>query len=279
MLSLADSRSWCADVMRENATSFYWATRLLPSAKRTAIEAFYGLCRFADDLADEPGLTAPERSRLLQEVRYDVEVCAGGSHRSAFPWFAAFAQTVADFHLDVADACLLVEGCESDLGIVNVRTMDELERYASAVAGTVGRVTMTILGARDPDSLERGTRLGIAMQFTNVLRDIEVDAAIGRNYIPFDAFPARDEVYVLRTIAQRARTYYREALVLSKRVPNDGSRFAILLARSLYEQILNQIEDRGFNWRLGRAVVPVRRKVTLAARSFFDAYAGFATIK
>lgn len=262
--------------MREQASSFYLATRLLPRHKRVAIEAFYGLCRFADDVADEPGYAPGERRLILGKIKEELRA---GVPSGEFPWSRAFFDAASSFDLDVADALMLVEGCEADLGTVDIATLAELEHYASAVAGTVGRMTMRILGARDADSLARGTRLGIAMQFTNVLRDVDEDAKAGRNYLPRADFLGRPEVEMLEEIARAARSYYEEARVLSSRVPNDGSRFAILLARNLYEGILTQIERRNFDWTRGRVVVPASRKVTLAARTLLDAYAGFATIR
>lgn len=279
MDELNRSRRWCARTMREHASSFYLATRLLPQRKRIAIEAFYGLCRFADDVADEPGFDLEERRRILREIREELRLVDAGRPAGAFPWSYAFLDATRAFEFDVADALLLVEGCERDLEPVDLATFEELEAYSAAVAGTVGRVTMRILGARDADSLERGTRLGIAMQFTNVLRDIDEDTRAGRNYIPRAIPSRRSDRETLETIAWLAHGYYEEARVLSQRVPNDGSRFAILLARNLYEGILTQIERRDFDWKRGRVVVPASRKVTLAARTFLDAYAGFATIR
>ncbi len=279
MHRLEESQRWCAEVMRAQASSFYLSTRLLPKAKRHAIEAVYGFCRSADDTADEPGSSLLERRRTFASIRRDLGAISSGRACGTHPWFPALRHAFGKFPLKIEDAFDLVDGCNSDLGAVDVASMEDLERYSSAVAGTVGRFTVTILGASDEDSLRRAGRLGIAMQLTNVLRDVEEDWIAGRNYLPYQAFPTHNICGVMQIVAGRARRYYREAAVLAARVPNDGSRVAVLLARNMYEAILDKIDAREYDWSKGRAVVPLSGKLRMTVRTVLDAYVGFSTIK
>ncbi|MDP9025521.1 MAG: phytoene/squalene synthase family protein [Candidatus Eremiobacteraeota bacterium] len=279
MHDLAQSERWCERTMRTHASSFYLSTRLLPAHKRRAIEALYGFCRFADDTADEPGPTTRQRRAAFTTIRRDLEAVAKSESAGMHPWFPALRLAFERFPLSLDDARLLVDGCESDLQTVNITSMQDLERYSSAVAGTVGRFTVCVLGARDEDSLRRATLLGIAMQMTNVLRDVAEDWKAGRNYLPSNAFSTQSAADVMRTVASVARYYYREADVLASRVPNDGSRLSIILARNMYQGILDRIDAGNYDWSRGRAVVPGREKLRLALRSVLNAYVGFSTIK
>jgi phytoene synthase len=265
--------------MRVHAKSFYFSTRLLPSAKRQAVEALYGLFRTADDLADEPGIPLERRHAEFDAMLDAIEHLRADGYTSGAPWFAAVHDTVHRYPIDLGDIRRLVIGCRSDLETPRIETLDDLYRYSAAVAGTVGRASMPILGGADDDSRERGERLGIAMQYTNIIRDVAEDRALGRNYLPHATFPDASEAQIMRELTAIARGYYREARVLAGRVPNDGSRAALLMTAEIYGGILDRVEALEFDPERGRAFVPRREKLIRAARCLFEAYTGFATIK
>lgn len=265
--------------MRDRAKSFYFATRVLPPAKRSAVEALYGFCRFTDDIADAAGPSAAERRATFTAIRSALLELGTAHGEGAFAWLPALRCTFERFPLDVRDALRLVDGCERDLEPADVGSMDELHAYAVAVAGTVGRCTLPILGANDPDSLARGELLGVAMQYTNVLRDVAEDRAMGRNYLPRREFYGVPIPQIMRDVARRARSYYLEARMLAPRVPNDGSRMALLLAGAVYEGILDRLARRDYDPFSGRASVPLPSKLGCAVRSMFVAYAGFPTMR
>ena len=275
MDELQASRAWCADVMRTHAKSFYFSTRLLPKFKREAIEALYGLFRFADDTADEPGPTMETRREIFSQIRRDVAGLRRPGHRSQMPWFAAVNDALERYPIDLNDIERLIRGCESDLEPPSIATLRDLETYAAAVAGMVGRTTLAVLGASDLDSLRRGERLGIAMQFTNVLRDIEEDRRMGRSYLPHASFPGLSTEALVAKLSGVARAYYREAEVLAARLPNDGSRAAVLMAASIYRGILDRLVRGGYDPLRGRVYVPLASKVTIALREIIHAYVGF----
>ncbi len=265
--------------MRVHAKSFYFSTRVLPRAKREAVEALYGLFRSADDLADEPGPTLEERRAGFARIRANLAAIVRGEDASDAPWGAAVARALARFPIAIDDILALVAGCESDLDPHPIATYAELERYARAVAGTVGRCSMAILGASDDDSLARGERLGIAMQYTNVLRDVAEDERNGRIYLPQRKVERIGRREVMRALAELARSDYREAGVLAARVPNDGSRWALLATADIYGGIVDEVEHRGFNPEAGRAVVPTPAKIVRAMRCWVRAYTGFASMR
>ncbi len=273
------SQAWCADVMRRKSKSFYFSTRILPRAKREAIEALYGVCRFADDAADEPDIPREVRLRILAGVERDLSMLRAVGHISPAPWFPALHDALERFSIAIDDLLLLVHGCRSDVDGVHIRCVEELETYSAAVAGTVGRCAMPVLGAHDEDSLRRAERLGIAMQFTNVLRDVEEDRRMGRNYMPLGERSGAELSEVMRHLAGRARVYYRESTVLAGGIPNDGSRASLMMTSAVYEGILDQLQARGFDPSGGRAHVGTVGKLTRAARSVIAAYVGLPTIR
>ncbi len=274
-----NSQAWCAAVMRTKSKSFYFSTRILPRAKRKAIEALYGVCRFADDAADEPGLTAADRFNLLDAVRLDVSMARNTDWETDAPWFPALRHAMQRFEISIDDLLRLIRGCRSDVEGLGIGSMHDLETYSAAVAGTVGRCAMPVLGAGDKDSLRRAERLGIAMQFTNVLRDVDEDRRMGRNYMPVKEWPGMELRQVMRSVAERARSYYRESSVLAARVPNDGSRASLIMTSAVYAGILDKLEAGGFDPNRGRVHVGTIAKLTYAVRSMALVYAGFPTIK
>lgn len=279
MSAIAASRIFCAGTMRDHAKSFYLSTRLLPKAKREAIEALYAFFRCVDDAVDEGTRPTSTRRADLAHFRRDVRALSRPGYRSCSPWFPALQAAYADFHLDLAPLEQLIDGCESDLDGVSVRTFEDLERYAKAVAGTVGRSVIPILGAADRDSLERAERLGIAMQYTNILRDVEEDRVMGRSYLPAAAFPQVPVSDIMRLTAARAHALYAEGPVLAQRLPNDGSRAALLMACAFYRSILRGVELRGFDPHAERVRVSDTAKLKLAVGCVISAYTGLAIIK
>lgn len=279
MSDLFSSRAFCALTMRKHAKSFYFSTRFLPRAKREAIEALYAFFRCVDDLVDEDKRPISWRRYELEHYRSDVEGLSNPNHASRAPWFAALQAACAGFDLDRRPMLQLIDGCASDFEGVDVRSFEELERYAKAVAGTVGRSVLPILGASDSDSLARAEQLGMAMQFTNILRDVDEDRAMGRNYLPTADYPQLTIPGVMRMVAGRAHELYDAAAVLAPRLPNDGSRAALLMAGAFYRNILHGVEMRGFDPNAGRVYVSDVAKVKLAVECVISAYTGLAIIR
>lgn len=251
--------------MYEEAKSSYFASRFLPRAKREALEALYGVFRTADNLADEPQFSPEQRRSGLASIRSDLAHIRDPEFKSAAPWFPAARRAFASFPIRLQDALRLVSACEGELGGVSFASIDQLERFAVEMAGSVARCTMAVLGASDPDSLERADRLATALQITNALRDVERDLRAGRTYVPSPPNES-DRLEIKRRLASIAHSYYDEAPILASRVPNDGSRLTILLALDIYRALLVRLERRNFDVSRGRPRVGFVESVWRALR-------------
>lgn len=234
---MAESRRWCRELLRVEARGFSLATRFLPRAKREAVEAIYAVFRVADDAADEGSLSDEERYDRLASIAHCIERIRDPALQSDAPWFPALREAFARFPIPVEDALRLIDACRSDVTGVRCETIADLLAYCASVAGTVGRCSLAILGASEEDALDRAERLGIALQLTNILRDAAKDGARGRDYFPREFAEMKDRGAA--RIAALARAYYHEAGVLATRLPNDGSRLAVLLSARLYERVLD----------------------------------------
>jgi len=169
-------------VVRRSGTSFYWAMRLLPRAKRNAMFAIYAFCREVDDIADDPGLEADKLSRLAAWSD-EVGRLFGGSPR--FPVFRALAGS--GFDLREADFRAVIHGMEMDAASrVRIADMAELRLYCDRVACAVGRLSNRVFGIDDEQGDPLALALGQALQLTNILRDIAEDAERDRLYLPGD---------------------------------------------------------------------------------------------
>ena len=250
--SEAESHAWCKRVMLKEAKGFYFASRFLPRPKRLAHEALYGVFRAADDLADEPGFAPSERRLGLASIREDLANIRNPSHESAAPWFPAVRAAFARYPISIDDALRVIDGCAAEVDGVPIDSIDDLERCASMITGGVGRCGVVVLGASDPESIWRAEQIGVAMQLTNMLRDIEHDRQLGRDYLAFARHGDRDLLDVKRAIAQRAHARYAEGVQLAARLPNDGSRVTVMLAVDLYRALLERLERQNFDRSAGR---------------------------
>jgi phytoene synthase len=172
-------------IVREAGTSFFWAMRLLPADRRRAMFAVYAFCREVDDVADAEA-DAEVKARALDAWRGEIAALYGGSPRRATA--RALIEPVRDYELERADFDAVIDGMAMDAAGPIVAPSDaELERYCDHVAGAVGRLCVKIFGAADANGCDVAVHLGQAMQLTNILRDLDEDAAIGRLYLPREA--------------------------------------------------------------------------------------------
>jgi phytoene synthase len=274
-----------ADLLPRKARSFSLAARFLPAPRRDATVVLYAFCRVMDDLVDEPpvGLSPSAIHAQLRDWRRWLESADGPSPEPA-ELAVALRDVIAAYDLPTLYLTQLLDGLESDLGAVEMPDFVALRRYCFQVAGTVGLAMCHILGARQPEALAAAAELGVAMQLTNVLRDLGADLRAGRCYLPADELthfgcpPDRlrvlaarrrpsDEVRaLLRFQIARARGYYARGLAGVWLLPPEV-RPAILVAGRLYRAILATIEANGYDVLDRRAVVPrtVKAYETLAA--------------
>ncbi|MBI5608694.1 MAG: phytoene/squalene synthase family protein [Deltaproteobacteria bacterium] len=261
------------DSLQKHARTFSWAAALLGRRLRDDVAVAYAFCRYLDDLADEsPDPHLAEQA--LNRVRADLL-----RGESAEPLVGAMLELVRQRQLDVGALLALVDGVQSDLGSVQLRSAADFDRYCYQVAGAVGVLMCGLLGVRDPRALPYAVDLGLAMQRTNICRDVTEDAARGRTYLPVSqlreenltptallgaqAAPPGAVVVVARVLAD-ADGLYASARHGYRFLPL-RARLAVAVAGRLYQMIGEQLRRQGGDpWR-GRAAVAGWRKLLGAA--------------
>jgi phytoene synthase len=263
-----DAIEWrlCAAIARSHGRSFFLASHCLPSDRRRAIHATYAYCRIADDIADLSADTA--------SAAHALDVWGRQLAAPTHPVAVAFAAARAQYGVSVAPARDLITGVRMDLGPCRFATWDELRSYCYHVAGTVGLMVAPILGCHDDAALPHAVDLGIAMQLTNILRDVGEDASRGRLYLPLDelaAFGCDPEAVLCGRPSERFRELLafqvaraRDLYVQARRgirALSPAGRLTTLAASEFYATILTAIEERDYDVFGARAYVPNGRKL------------------
>ncbi|TAN56097.1 MAG: squalene synthase HpnD [Magnetospirillum sp.] len=246
-----------ADKVRASGSSFYWGMRLLSRPRRFAMYAIYAFCREVDDIADEPGEPETKR-RQLAEWRDELDRLYQG--RPVHPIAVALVGPVAEFGLPKDDFIAVIDGCEMDGRNEMVRpSMANLELYCDRVACAVGRLSVRVFGEMRPRSLDVANATGMALQLTNILRDVAVDAAIGRLYLPDELLTAHgiagsdpmatlahpNLTAVCRELGTTARGYFAASDRAMAECSRDAMRPATLM-KEMYREIFHKVEAEGF---------------------------------
>jgi 15-cis-phytoene synthase len=264
-------------------TSFYYAFLVLPRDQRDAVVAIWDFCRAVDDTVDERPVMPTEAESVaaarasLDAWRRELDRCYAGGARTPQglhlqPWLTRFALSRQPF----AD---LIDGVEMDLDRCRYRTFEELYEYCWRVASTVGFICLEIFGARD--AREYAVNLGVALQLTNILRDVATDFEHGRVYLPLDdlaRFDVRDADLgtgkmtgrvrdLLQFEAGRAREYYRRARAAMPAYDRRALVAAEIMA-AIYRALLRQIERSGYDVLSRRVRVSRRRQMLIALRTW-----------
>jgi phytoene synthase len=252
-----------------SGSSFYAAMRLMPPDQRAAMFAIYAFCRKVDDIADDPGPTRAERRESLNAWRADLDRLYAGSPPARV---AELVEPVQQFHLAREDFLAVIDGMEMDVDEdIRAPAFDKLDLYCDRVASAVGRLSVRIFGMPEGPGRTLAHHLGRALQFTNILRDLDEDAAIGRLYLPAEALaeggietgdigavmadPGLDTA--CRWLAKRAHEHYEAAdRVLAAR-PAGRLRTPRLMS-SVYGHILRRMENEG--WAAPRTRVKIRKR-------------------
>ena len=265
---------------RVHAKSFYFASHVLPRAKRDASYAVYEFCRVADNAVDAAPPGAPSSVVLLDSLRSDLDdVYAGRSRR----WLA-LADTVRRYGIPREYFDDLLRGVEMDLAPIRFETFDELEEYCYCVASVVGLMMARVFGVSDERAYAQARDLGTAMQLTNILRDIDEDLSRGRIYLPREELRRNgctEESLARRTVdgrfvsmmkaeIARAREFYMRGERGIPSLTDDGSRFCVQLMAGTYKHILDAIEANGYNVFGKRAHVTLRTKLVIAAGAYLS---------
>lgn len=270
--TLADAYEACRLVMRYHAHAFSFAIRFLPAEKRRAIWAIYAVCRYSDDLVDRAPATAAPAELLARIDWWEGQLRVMDSD---LPVIRAFADACAQFGIPTQPLWDLLDGMRMDLACARYATWAELGRYCYCVASTIGLLCTPVLGYDGAaETLAYAANLGIAMQLTNILRDVGADAAMGRVYLPQDELAAfgYDEEKIAAGVVDdafrrlmafqiaRARALYRASMPGIARLHPSG-QLPVQAAATLYGGILGRIEAIDYQVYTHRAALTTWDKI------------------
>jgi len=265
------------DKAAKSGSSFYYAFLFLPPPKRAAITAFYAFCREVDDVVDEvsdPGVAATK----LAWWRSEVAASFGG--RPTHPVTKALMPHTQPHDIRAEHLLAVIEGCQMDLDQSRYLDFAGLARYCHLVAGVVGEVAAGIFGRTQSATTEYAHRLGLAMQLTNIIRDVGDDARRGRIYLPMSELKQFDvkaqEILnrgyserftaLMRFQAERAHRTYDEAFALLPAADHPAQKPGLMMA-NIYRTLLREIEASDFQVLHQRTSQTPLRKLWIAMRT------------
>jgi phytoene synthase len=277
-------------ITRKSASNLALAFVLLPKAKCEAMSTLYAFCREVDDVADEESAPVEQRRARLAEWREDVRRAATGE-APALEVNRELQPVIARYRLPLAHFVELIRGVEMDLDIQRYRTYAALEEYCYRVASVVGLLSIEIFGYRNPLCRDYAVHLGKALQLTNILRDVRVDAERGRIYLPLSELERHkvrpEEILRLEyserfaNLAESVAGQARKHFVLARQtLPAEDRRSMIAaeLMGSVYWRLLRQLERRRFNvFGLERARVSRGHKILLVMGTWLRLVLGGTT--
>jgi phytoene synthase len=269
------------DKAASSGSSFYYAFLFLPPPRRAAITAFYAFCREVDDVVDEatdPGVAATK----LQWWRDEVAQAYAGA--PSHPVMRALMPLAADFGIRAAHLEAVIEGCQVDLEQTRFLDYPALQRYCHLVAGIVGEVAAQIFGCTEAATIQYAHQLGLAMQLTNIIRDVGDDARRGRIYLPASELQ-RFEVKaseilrreapwgysehftaLMRFQAARAHAAYDAAMQILPEADRATQKPGLMMA-NIYRTLLREIEAQNFQVLHQRTSLTPLRKLWIAGRT------------
>ncbi|MBK98226.1 MAG: squalene synthase [Balneola sp.] len=281
--SLKSAYTHCRAITRYYAKTFYMATRFLPNDKQRGIFAIYGYCRYIDNLVDDNVDLINSRfvpneqlTGKLDELRFKIADIYEGKIQFKDPIFTAFADTFLHYEIPEELPLMLIDGVEQDLHKNRYLNFKEIYDYSFKVASVVGLMTTPVFGYKDEQALNYATDLGIAMQLTNILRDVGEDVDRDRIYLAQDelvAFGLTDDdilrkqmddrfIEFMKYQIRRAREYYERA---EKGISmlDRNARLPVYLARYNYAKILDKIEENNYDVFSSRAHLTKLEKLSI----------------
>jgi len=255
--SLKHAYSVCDKITRQHSKSFHLASGLLPEEKRLAVRALYAFCRTVDDIVDESEMSFSEKSTQLEYWKRVVQTTLASEQDAVA---RAWVDTIHRYHIPPHYAIQLIEGVSRDLNQSHYKSFDDLATYCYGVASTVGLMSMFIIGFKSNEALPYAIKLGVALQMTNILRDIGEDFRKGFVYLPQEelieyglteedianGLVTDDWREYMRFQIARTRELYAEADHGINLLERQG-QLAISAASDFYQGILNDIESHDYN--------------------------------
>ena len=270
----------CREVTRASATSFYHGMRLLPAPRRAAMYAIYAFARRIDDIADG-SLSLEQKLAALEKARAELERLE--SPPPDDPVLIALADACARYPLPRAALSELIDGADMDVEGATYATFDDLVVYCRRVGGTIGRLSLGVLGASDKggEAMALADDLGVAFQLTNILRDVQEDLSVDRLYLPREDLSAfgcgiaerrivGDFAGLARFEAARAAEWYERGLGLVPFLDRPSASCVTAMA-GIYRRLLRRIEREPEAVLAGRLSLTSWEKGWVAARSLVGA--------
>lgn len=274
-------QQYVQDKAAASGSSFYYAFLFLPAPRRAAITAFYAFCREVDDVVDETrdaGVAAAKLAWWRQEVQ------AAFAGQPSHPVMKALVPWAAQFEISPTHLLAVIDGCQIDLQQTRFLDYAGLQHYCHLVAGVVGEVAAGIFGRTDARTTQYAHRLGLALQLTNIIRDVGDDARRGRIYLPMAELQrfgvAAHEILrreapwgyserfdaLMRFQAERAHRMYDEAFALLPEADRQAQKPGLMMA-NIYRALLREIEADGFQVLHQRTSLTPLRKLWIAWRT------------
>ena len=249
-MTIDEAYAFCRRITHRHGANFSVGFRFLPPQKRRGVYAAYAFCRWADDIADEPG----GMGTTLDEWEKELERTYAG--QPTHPIGIALADTLKHFAIPKSAFVALINGCRQDMVKKRYETFEELLQYCELVAASISDISLAIFGYRSPAAIDYGRDLSTALQLTNVTRDIGDDLARDRVYVPRqelakfgltekDLFDRRHDASMRAMIdfqIDRAESYFRKAEPLLDELDFDA-RFPVLLMGGVYATVLHRLRE------------------------------------
>lgn len=240
------------NIAKESKSSFYYAFNLLPEDKRDAMNTVYAFCRKTDDIIDEGFESADLKFEKLHKWRIEFEKAFTG--HSEYQLLNKLGKTISKFNIPLDPFFELIKGMEMDLQNNRYRSFDDLQLYCYRVASTVGLMCIEIFGYKHPSTKDFAVNLGIALQLTNILRDISKDAEKGRIYLPQEDLTAygysENELFnktynekfikLMQHEVDRAKNYF-ELATSNLNLEDKKTMFAARAMQHIYHKMLEKI--------------------------------------
>ena len=271
---------YCHQKAAESHSSFLSGFRFLSVEKRNAITVLYAFCRELDDVVD--GCTDPNVAQItLSWWRSDLEKVFN-NEMPEHPVHQALKDIRASFDLPKNEFEALIDGMQMDLEQARYGSFDELKLYCYRVAGVVGRLIARILGFSNPKTLEYADKMGLALQLTNIIRDVGEDAQQGRIYLPIEEMQKFDVpanvimqckstdnfAKLMQFQVDRARETYREAMLLLPAADKKSQKVGLIMT-AIYYALLNEIDrDGAQNVLTYKIAIPSPRKKRIALKTW-----------
>lgn len=244
--------------LRAGSSSFFYSFSFLPRTQREALKTVYAFCRTTDDIVDAEEIAVRTKIERLRDWRMELERALDG--RSVYPLLNQLSTIARRFNIPVEHFYELVRGVEMDLVKSRYETFDELREYCYLVASTVGLISLGIFSPRSEKTRDYAVHLGIALQLTNIIRDVAIDAGYGRVYLPQEdlrRFGVSEDdlrsrrytpvfVALMEFETSRAEEFFRQA---QEALPREDRRamFAAKIMERIYYHTLVRIKDARFN--------------------------------